>query len=366
MRQLVKTGYRFPLLIGMMLSACGGTLPPTSWPNASLGADTLMVSHGAAVYALSPENGTFRWQFPRDGDRDASKLYAAPAQHGDLALLGSDNKHAFAVKIETGQEVWRYPATGKPTGKHGGTAPAAASGSASLFFFTADDTLHALRPSDGVPAWTFQAEEELWAAPAADHERVYLPGMDHHLTALDIESGRKIWQRKLDGALADTPTLSDGMLYLGALAKHAYAIDAVSGRVKWRFDSDGWVWSSPTVAGDRVYFADMDGNVYALDAETGRTYWQSPLLDSTIRGSPAFDNNTVFVATDGGFLYALDATTGNQIWWVQVDSNNADRLLADPIVRDGLVYVTAMNGENLVMAYHQKSGQLAWQFQPEG
>lgn len=361
MKQFTTTSYGLPLLIGILLSACGGTLPPTSWPNATIRADTLMVAHGAAVYALSPENGMFIWQYPRDGDRAVSQLYAAPAQHDDLALLGSDNKHAFAVKIETGQEVWRFAATGN----RGGTAPAAASAGTSLFFFTADDTLHALRPSDGVAAWTFQADNELWAAPAADNQRVYLPGMDHHLTALDIESGKKIWQRKLDGALADTPTLSDGMLYLGALAKQAYAIDAVSGRVKWRFDSDGWVWGSPIVAGDRVYFADMDGNVYALDADTGRTYWQSPLLDSTVRGSPAFDNNTVFVATDGGFLYALDANSGNQIWGFQVDSNNADRLLADPIVRDELVYVTPMNGENLVMAYHQKSGQLAWQFQPE-
>ena len=362
MKQFAKTGYVLPLLIGMILSGCGGTLPATSWPNATIVADTLMVTHGAAVYALSQENGTPLWQFPGDGDRDANQIYAAPAQHGDLALLVSDNKHAFAVKIKTGKEVWRFAAAGN----RGGTSTTAGGASTNLFFFTAADTLHALRPSDGVAMWTYQTEDEIWAAPAADNERVYLPGMDHNLTALDIASGKEIWQRKLDGALADTPTLSDGMLYLGSLAKHAYAVDAVSGSVKWRFDSNGWVWGSPTVAYDRVYFADMDGNVYALDAETGRTYWQSPLLESTVRGSPAFDNNTVFVATDEGFLYALDAITGNQIWGFQVDSNNADRLLANPIARDGIVYVTTMNGENLVLAYHQKSGQLAWQFKPKG
>ena len=68
--------------------------------------------------------------------------------------------------------------------------------------------------------------------------------------------------------------------------------------------------------------------------------------------------------SDGGFLYALDAINGNQRWGFQVDSNNADRLLADPIVRDGLVFVTAMNGEHMVMAYQQDSGQLEqnWRF----
>ena len=138
------------------------------------------------------------------------------------------------------------------------------------------------------------------------------------------------------------------------------------GTVKWRFDTDGWVWGSPTVSGDRVYLADLDGNVYALDAATGRSYWRSQQLDSAVRGSPALDNDTVFIATDGGSLYALDAINGNQIWGFQVDASNADRLLADPIARDGLVYITAMNGERLVMAYHQDSGQMAWQFQPDG
>jgi outer membrane protein assembly factor BamB len=319
-----------------------------------------MVSHNSAVYALSPENGALRWQFPLEADRTTTQLYAAPAQHEDFALLGSDNKRAFAVNIETGQEVWRFDATGN----RGGTAPTDASASAKLLFFTTENTLHALRPSTGVPAWTFRAEEELWAAPAADDERVYLPGMDHNLTALDIETGAQLWQRELDGALADTPTLSDGVLYLGVLAKHAYAIDALSGRMKWRFDAVGWVWGSPTVSGDRVYFADLDGNVYALDTETGRILWQSTPLDSSVRGSPAFDNNAVFIATDGGFLYALDAINGDQLWGFEVDSNNADRLLASPIARDGLVFITAMNGENLVLAYEQDSGQLAWRFQP--
>ena len=364
MRIGLKSRYVFTLL-GMLLpllSTCGGTLPATSWPNATLVADTLMVSNNTAVYALSPDNGTLRWQFPREGDRIASQLYTAPVQYKNWALLGSDNKHAFAVNIETGQEEWRFDASGN----RAGTAPAAASASATMLFFTADNTLHALRPSTGVPAWTFQAEEELWAAPAADSERVYLPGMDHRLTALDIDSGSQLWQQELDGALADTPTLSEGTLYLGALAKHAYAIDAATGRKKWRVDAAGWVWGSPAVAGDKAYFADLDGNVYAVDAETGRAHWQSPPLDSAVRGSPAFDNDTVFVATDGGFLYALDATNGNRRWGFQVDGNNADRLLADPIAADGLVYIIAMTGENLVMAYQQKSGQLAWPFQPEG
>ena len=73
----------------------------------------------------------------------------------------------------------------------------------------------------------------------------------------------------------------------------------------------------------------------------------------------------VFVATDGGFLYALDATTGKRRWGFQVDSNNADRLLADPIVRNKLVFITALNGESLVQAYQQESGERAWEFRPE-
>ena len=135
-----------------------------------------------------------------------------------------------------------------------------------------------------------------------------------------------------------------------------------------------WAWqldtgvSRPTpLVYDGLMFIPSPGNsVHALDAATGRSYWRSQQLDSAVRGSPALDNDTAFIATDGGSLYALDAINGNQIWGFQVDASNADRLLADPIARDGLVYITAMNGERLVMAYHQDSGQMAWQFQPDG
>ena len=351
------------VLTGMLLTACGGALPATSWPNATLGEDTLMVSNNTAIYALSPENGMLRWQFPHEGkgDRTTNQLYSAPAENGNLALAGSDNKHAFALSVETGEELWRFDATGNKSG----TAPTAVGASSKMLFFAADDTLYALQPSSGLPAWTVEADGEIWAAPATDNERVYLPSMDHHITALDMQSGAKLWQTKLDGALADTPTLADGMLYVGALAQHAYAIDSMTGLVKWRFDTDGWVWGSPTVSDNSVYFADLDGNVYALDAVNGRSYWRSQQLDSSVRGSPAIDNDIIFIVTDGGYLYALNARNGNQIWELQVDANNADRLLADPIARDGLVYVTAMNGESLMMAYHQESGQLAWQFQPD-
>ena len=358
----MKPCYGLFMPVLLLLWACGDARPATSWPNATLAAETLMVSDNTAVYALSPNNGTLIWQFPREGEKTASQFHAAPAQLQDLALLGSDNKRAFAVQIANGTELWRFDATGN----RAGTAPTSVSAGAHLLFFTAHNTLHALHPSTGMPAWSFQSEEEIWAAPAADDKRVYLPGMDHSLVALDINNGAKLWQQDLDGALADTPNLFQGVLYLGALAKHVYAIDAVSGSMKWSFDTDGWVWGSPTVSGNSAYFADLDGSVYAVEAETGRVYWQTPPLGSAVRGSPAFDNNTVFVATDGGFLYALDAVSGDQRWRLQVDSNNADRLLADPIVRDGLVYITTMNGESLVMAYDQASGQLAWQFKPEG
>jgi outer membrane protein assembly factor BamB len=364
LKYVMKSDIRFALIvatIALLLAGCTGAMPASSWPNTTMVENKLIIANNNAVYAISSDNGRLIWQFPNKPDRTRSQLYASPAYIDESLVVGSDNKHVFTIDINNGNEIWSFDATNNRSG----TAPIGVSTGSQLAFFTSENTLYALNISTGQKVWQFESKEDLWAPPAANSRSVYLPGMDHSLTSIDIESGSLMWTQDLKGALADSPTIYQDTLYLGSLSNKAYAIDAINGRIRWEFETKGWVWGSPAVVDEQVFISDLDGYVYALNRETGRQYWASTQLDSASRGTPAYSEGSIFVCTDGGFVYSINASNGNQNWSIEIDSKNSDRLLADPIAHNGLVYITSMSGENLVHAISQADGQVVWQFNPD-
>lgn len=350
----------FLLVLLVSLSACGEAAPASSWPNAALYDDILYVANNRNIYALNPQSGALSWRFPQEGSSDAGQFYTAPASGEGSVIAGSFDRKAFAIDKATGRTIWSFDPT---NGKSGG-APSAITTADGFAYLSSGNTVYALNIENGLETWSFQAQGDLWSPPVTDAERLYQTSMDHSLYALDVQTGREIWRQELAGALPDTPTLDDGVLYLGAFANRAYAIDAGSGRVNWYLDTEGWVWGSPVVVSDVAYFGDLDGGVYAVGAANGRLLWKVT-VNGPVRSSPAVVGDTVVVNTDSGFVYSLGAGNGVQRWpAVEVDSNTAERLLANPIVHKGMIYVTALGGESLVYAYSHDTGLLQWQFKP--
>lgn len=349
----------FVLIGALIVSACGGRTLGTSWPNMSAADGTLYIADGVAVYAVDGETGTQQWQFPAEADRDATQFYNLPTILPDLIVVSSFHQTAYALNPQ-GVPQWQFDSEPLRTT----TAPSATSAAGQHVLLVAGNTLHALNAETGEEAWQFTAGEALWAPPASDGEVLYQPGMDHKLYALDLENGSEQWQQEFEGALASTPTLVDGTLYLGSLSSNVYALDAASGRVKWKLGTDNWVWSSPVVSDGTAYFGDLQNSVYAVDAETGEVVWQAE-VDSAVRAAPALAGGSVFVNTEGGFVYSLDSATGAVNWQVEIDPETGERLLANPILVDDLVLIVALNGTQLVYAYNQETGSLAWQYNPD-
>ena len=351
----------FAITITLLLVGCSGAMPASSWPNSIIADNNLIIANNNAVYAISSDIGRLIWKFPSEPDSIRSQLYTSPAHTDDSIVVGSDNKHAFTIDIINGNEIWSFDATNNKSG----TAPTGTSASADLAFFTSENTLYALQISNGQTAWKFESAKDLWAPPSTNGQYVFLPGMDHTLTSIDITNGSQIWQQHFKGALADSPTIYQDTLYTGSLSNSVYAIDAANGMIIWEYEAEGWVWGSPKAVNEHVFFSDLDGYVYALNRETGREMWISQQLDSASRGTPAYSNGNLFVTSDNGFVYSIDAISGNPIWNIEIDSKNADRLLADSIAHNGLVYITSMNGDNLVYAINQSDGVIVWEFNPE-
>ena len=349
------------LLIGALLvSACGGRVLATSWPNMSVEGDTLYIANSATVYAIDIQNGTARWQFPREASNVATQFYAEPTLTDDLVVVSSFNQVAFALD-QQGAIQWDFD--GEPVRTT--TAPAATSSAHGFTYLVSGETLFALNLENGVEVWQFTADNSLWGPPSSNEDLLFLPSMDHSLYALDPATGTVVWQKEFEGALASMPTQEAGTLYVGSLSNNVYAVDAATGSLRWKVPTNGWVWSSPTIQGDRLYFGDLSGTVYAAEAETGRGIWTAN-LDSAIRGATAVsEDGAVFVNSEDGFVYSIDADNGALNWQVEIDPETGERLLANPVLADDLVIIAALNGTHLVYAYNQSTGALVWQFDPD-
>jgi outer membrane protein assembly factor BamB len=188
---------------------------------------TVYIGTGAAkLYAINGANGAIKWQ--------ANGIYAnindlfggfeaSPAIGDDGTVYiggrqGCDGVYAFDGT--TGALKWRvyyFDVRGCPSIGPDGT----------LYIASSDESIYALRSSDGSKKWSF-------------------------LTGDQCKS---------------TPILApNGILYAGSKDGALYALDAATGVKKWQVGAGNYVFSSPAIAADgTLYFTAFDGILYAVD-----------------------------------------------------------------------------------------------------
>ncbi len=368
------------LALSVLLSACGGR-PSASWPEMSLAGDTLYVAAGSHVYALEASTGKAveGWTFPNPDDKEqsASLFYAAPAVMDDVLFIGSSsatgtsNGRIYAVDANTGAERWRFV---NGTQQSGGrsrqfySAPVVAEGV--VYASSTDYKLYALDAATGQKRWDFSTDNWLWASPLVTTDRIYVGSMDHNVYCLGTDARLK-WKFTAEGAIPSQPALAEGILYFGSFDSKVYAVDATTGQKQWEFKTGNWVWGSPVVESGIVYASSLDHKVYALDAVTGE-----PLPNFTpfvtgggVLASPVLSGDSLYIASEDGQLYAVDAATGQQKWVFPTaeelqaqDFTELGELYVTPVVSDGLVYITTLDGR--VFALETDTGQQRWLYAP--
>ncbi|MCL4201456.1 MAG: PQQ-binding-like beta-propeller repeat protein [Pirellulaceae bacterium] len=216
------------------------------------------------------------------------------------------------------QPAWPEPGrTPHPLDFDGADQPVAAEG---MVFFgsSSDDTLYALRATDGSIGWTFTADGPIRFAPQISEGRCFFASDDGRVYCLDAGTGEEIWRfqavpenRMVAGngrMISRWPCRSgvlvlDGTVYATAgmwpsEGVYYYALDAADGRVKWCQDTlnalylayphDGLSFGGPTPQGYLL----SDGEVLVvptghsapavLDAKTGQfLHWRQQSPGST-------------------------------------------------------------------------------------
>ena len=344
------------LLLGLVLSACGGSPVAQNWPGLTVDGDAVYAIAGVPqqVYVLDAESGATKATFLPNGaeENKANPNYWSPVTVGDdLAFVGffqqryNDNG-LWAFDPETGQQQWRIPADSEIL-----SAPTHVDGT--VYYGTTGGFVYAVDvESQSVKSgWPVEIGSPIWASPLVADGRVYVASMGHILYSLDAETGEEKWQHEVGGSLATQPLLEDGILYAGAFDGKIHALKADSGDPVEGFDfqADNWIWSTPLMVEDKLFVTSVDGFLYALDPDTGKVLPSYP-YDSgeisegkdVIRANPIQVGETIIIATENGYIAALKE--GQRIYtWPSGTPDSA--VYTTPVLSGEKVYLIQLSGE---------------------
>lgn len=339
--------------LALLLSACAGgsLIQASSWPGLTLIDETLYVAYNQSLRAIDATSGAEQWRFPAEAERGLT-FYAPPALTEDgLVIAGGFDNVVYALRPagSSAQVAWTFE--GSSDRIIGGPVVTGST----VLVPSADGRLYALDVQMGEPVWSEAqtAGHALWSAPLVEDSRVHLASLDHNLYTLDLESGREIWRQDLSGAITDTPTLIDGTLLAGTYSGTLAALDAQQGKVLWTFEADAGIWGNPAIAGQTAYFADVAGNAYAVDVKSGAEVWRAD-IEGASSASPAIVGERVYFVTEAGAMFAFDIASGESVW--PAPSQLPGRLLADPITKEGDLFVAALESDCLVYTVNADTG----------
>jgi len=187
-----------------------------------------------------------------------------------------------------------------------------------LYFGDYGGRVYAIRQESGRQVWrasthgrSFGRGGNFYSTPAVAFGRVYIGNTDGRVYSFSAAGGRLAWSRSTGGYVYASPAVAEvpqapPMVYIGSYSGRFYALDARSGAVRWSRGGNGRISGAASVIGDIVYYADLGRKrTIGLGARTGRKLFEHE------RGSynpVVSDGRTIFL-TGYHALYALAPLT---------------------------------------------------------
>ncbi|GAA5502737.1 DNA damage-responsive serine/threonine-protein kinase RqkA [Deinococcus xinjiangensis] len=248
---------------------------PTVWGDLVLAA-----SRDGHLHALNLRTGELAWAY-----RAGGPIAASPLMWAGAALLCDEDGWLHALDARTGQPLWRVEvgtvhATPALLPRHGGEATlvvATWSGEVHALRLSAVSGRAALASSDPT-LWTYDLEDEIWAAPAIARSAlrtenhlgrtvgygvVVVAGWGGTVRALRLDNGEDLWAHTLEGRVTASPVISAGLVFLASEAGELVALDLQTGAVRWTRRENQGVQATPLAADGTLYVAFMNGTLRA-------------------------------------------------------------------------------------------------------
>jgi len=267
--------------------------------------ELLFVGSDQGLHTLNKENGNIKWE------QKIGEVISKPIIYRDMVIAGFLDGTINAFKIETGEKTWYHQF---------GNKPYLSQLKNNIVSIAADKSCYGFNLLNEEIIWEFKTEKLITSPPKITSNTVYFGSWDGNIYALDLKTGEQKWKFETGWGIDSTPTVDDGMVFVGSLDNRFYALDEDSGVLVWCFQCKSAVHSSPVVYGDLVFFGSDDGIFYALDKKTGNPDWSftpgfsiknndvNNFVTTPILCDPVVENGVVYVSAKGN-IYALDAQT---------------------------------------------------------
>ncbi|PID66021.1 MAG: outer membrane protein assembly factor BamB [Gammaproteobacteria bacterium] len=213
-------------------------------------------------------------------------------------------------------------------------------------------------------------EKNLHLRPAVVDDRVFVVSADGSLQARELATGKRIWQRRIGHPIAAGVTADRNLVIVGSENGLLMAFSAVDGSAGWTYQASTEVLTAPAITAGLVIVRAIDGQVTALDARSGQPVWKQYIgvADLSIRGNArGVDlNGAMLYTNDKGRMAILSVADGKPVTSTPLVMGKgmtaveqiAD-LLATPVVRNGILFVSAYRQKTL--ALNLRDGSLLWQ-----
>ncbi len=353
----MKTKYK--ILIGLLLvlavtlSGCATGLTASSWTGVTADAEYAYVAGGPYVYAVNLQTGAEVWRFPAKA-ATATPFYATPVLTPDGQLIvGSFDKKLYSLNPKSGAENWRFEQA-----RDRWIGGVLVTGDA-IYATNADYNLYALTFT-GSPKWVapFQADQAIWGSPVTDGTNIYFGTLGRQVYAVNAQTGKLTWTQTVNGAILGAPVLGpDNSLYVATYGGELVSLNTLNGEIIKQETVSSWIWSGPAQDGTNVYVGDANGMFYAFPMTASGQPWTQQ-LNGTIVGSPLVDGSSIVVGTESGNVYFMD-NTGQNVRPVSISG----KIYATPAAAGTLILVAPTDGDTLLVALDE-NGATKWSFTP--
>lgn len=295
-------------------------------------------------FAFERGTGRVLWKYDTRQDGAPAQFHGDPLLTEDLVVAGSDSAapgYVYAFERKTGALRWKTAVGGLETDllHAGGTA----------FGTTSAGALVALELATGKVIWKVESGGDPGRsrvrAPALSGDRIFFPGLDGKVYAVQAATGEVLWQRDLGSPITTALLLADGHLFAGAFNNRLYRLNPRTGEVTAEHDAGDFPHSVLTFANGSLVALVGEKGILGLDPGLKVRWTRATSVPwSTLR--PLVLGDSVLVGNDAGELLALRLADGEPAWSTRIEG------VPRGLSRDGsLLFVGTLDGAVLAYEY---------------
>ena len=304
----------------------------------------IAVDQNGEVNSYDGLTGQLNWQIELE-----VPVVAGPGGGEGLILVGTQEGEVIALNENNGEFIWRIRLTSEVL-----TPPRAALGV--VIARTSDGRMSGLSVSDGEELWNYQRSVPLLSLrgagpPALIDDKAIVGYANGKLVALSISDGKVIWEQSVAVSRGRTEidrlvdidselVIKGNRVYAVAYHGNLAALDVGTGRLLWKREMSSRA-GIDVAENEAVYVSDENNYVWAIQDGSGSGLWrQTELLRRNIT-APVIVGEYVIVGDLDGYIHWISREDGRFVARMRL-SNDAIR--SKPVIGDGLVYISAIDG----------------------